>query len=213
MTKRKITILDYGSGNIGSLVNIFRYIGADPRVVEQPDAIQNDMAIILPGVGHFAHAVNNLETTGFAGVLVDKVSAGVPLLGICVGMQLLFEKSEEGNAKGLGLLKGQVRCFDQAKMVKKLPLPNVGWRHAEPANDIGVSLLSNMPSRPKFYYVHSYHAQCSDPSDMIIASEYGYRFTGAVARDNVTGFQFHPEKSHVFGMTLLANWIERVDAE
>lgn len=213
MTKRKITILDYGSGNIGSLVNIFHYIGANPRVVGRPDDIQNDAAIILPGVGHFAHAASNLETTGFAKAVVDKVSTGVPLLGICVGMQLLFEKSEEGNAQGLGLLKGQVHYFDKAQFDEKLPLPNVGWRHAEPGNDIGVSLLSNMPSRPKFYYVHSYHAKCADPNDEIITSEYGYRFTGGVARGNIMGFQFHPEKSHVFGMTLLANWMERFDAE
>lgn len=211
MKDRKIFILDYGSGNIGSLLNMFRHIGAEAEVISHPVNIGEQSALVLPGVGHFGYAAEKLKTSGFAAALVEQVHRGIPLLGVCVGMQLLFDYGREGEASGLGLISGQVRHFDRDRFTERLPLPNIGWRYGDPVNEIGKNLLSNMPRRPRFYFVHSYHAECVDPSDIIMQSDYGYRFTSGVARRNVVGFQFHPEKSHTFGMTLLSNWIKYIN--
>lgn len=211
MKQRDILILDYGSGNIGSLVNMFRYIGSPVRVVTAASDVYGNAALVLPGVGHFGRASEKLDQSGLAKVVISHVEDGNPLLGVCVGMQLLFEHSSEGDTAGLGLIKGQVRHFDRARFAQHLPLPNVGWRHVVPKGDVGTRLLANMPSRPRFYFVHSYHAECSNANDVIMECDYGYRFTSAVARANVTGFQFHPEKSHNFGLTLLVNWIKSIN--
>ncbi len=211
MIKRDIIILDYGSGNIGSLVNMFRHIGASVHVVSEAAAIPKNSALVLPGVGHFGRAAEKLENSGLAEAVVSRAVVGTPVLGVCVGMQLLLDYSGEGNAPGLGLIKGQVRTFDRDQFKEPLPLPNVGWRFADPTSDIGNRLLANMPRRPRFYFTHGYHAECANPADAIMEANYGYRFTCAVASGNITGLQFHPEKSHAFGMTLLANWIKIIN--
>jgi glutamine amidotransferase len=211
MSDREITILDYGSGNIGSLVNMFRHIGVTVHVVSEAAAIPQNSALVLPGVGHFGRAAEKLENSGLAKAVISHAANGTPLLGVCVGMQLLLEYSSEGDTPGLGLIKGQVRHFDRDRFTERRPLPNVGWRETDPTSDIGNRLLANMPRRPRFYFVHSYHAECANPADAIMEANYGYRFTCAVARGNITGFQFHPEKSHAFGMTLLANWIKSIN--
>lgn len=211
MNNRDITILDYGSGNIGSMVNMLKHIGARVQVASKAENIPENTALVLPGVGHFGHAAENLEKSGAKNAVLQHAQDGKPLLGICVGMQMLLEHSSEGDAPGLGLIKGTVRHFDRDRFHQRLPLPHVGWSNAEPTNTIGHQLLQNMPRRPRFYFVHSYYAQCADPGDAIMQASYGYKFTCAVARQNITGFQFHPEKSHAFGMTLLTNWIKSIN--
>ncbi|SDD26562.1 imidazole glycerol phosphate synthase subunit HisH [Kordiimonas lacus] len=206
-----ISILDYGSGNIGSLVNMFNHIGTKVQVVSKAEKISSDAALVLPGVGHFGRAVEKLEKNGATEAILKHVDAGKPLLGICVGMQMLFEHSSEGDAPGLGLIKGKVRHFDRDRFSRRLPLPHVGWGSVGPVNAIGHRLLQNMPKHPRFYFVHSYHAECANQSDAIMEATYGYQFTCAVAHQNITGFQFHPEKSHVFGMALLSNWIKCIN--
>ncbi|WP_162814954.1 imidazole glycerol phosphate synthase subunit HisH [Erythrobacter aureus] len=211
MNNRGITIVDYGSGNIGSLYNMFKYIGAEVHVVSDADKIPKDTALVLPGVGHFGRAAEKLEKSGLAKAVLEHADAGGALLGICVGMQLLFQNSSEGDVPGLGLLKGKVCHFDRDRFAERLPLPHVGWGYTDPTNSIGSRLMQNMPRRPRFYFVHSYHAVCANKADAILESTYGYRFTSAVSHANVTGLQFHPEKSHTFGMTLLRNWIKCIN--
>ena len=208
MSQRPLEILDYGCGNVGSLVNIFRHIGKTPKLVCEPENVSPGAAIVLPGVGNFAHCMGALKSTGFDKVVLASVERGDPLLGICVGMQMLFDKGEEGDVDGLGFIPGAVKMFDKKLFKSRLPLPNVGWHYVESANEIGRRLCRNMPARPKFYHVHSYHAHCADEKDVIFCANYGYRFTTGVAKGKVTGFQFHPEKSHAYGMNLLSNWVE-----
>ena len=211
MSDQEIKILDYGCGNIGSLRNMLRHIGASVQVVSKAADISSKTALILPGVGNFGHASEMLKGSGLADAVVAHALHGRPLLGVCVGMQLLLEHSSEGNASGLGLIAGKVRHFDRTRFNERLPLPHVGWSYADPVNEVGHRLLANMPKRPRFYFVHSYHAECADPNDAIMVSTYGYEFTCAVSRKNITGFQFHPEKSHAFGLTLLSNWIRSIN--
>lgn len=208
---KPVCILDYGSGNIGSLVNMFKYIGVEPDIISDVELISSRSALVLPGVGHFSSASEKLRQIGADKAIINHAKAGGPLLGICLGMQLLFTHSDEGNASGLGLLKGKVTEFQRTLFSRKLPVPHVGWNHVDPITSAAASMLENMPTHPRFYFVHSYHVDCTDRSDVMMETTYGYKFACAVKRKNITGFQFHPEKSHSFGMALLNNWVNHIN--
>ncbi len=200
-----IVIIDYGMGNIGSILNMLKKIGASGTISSNPDVIRKADKLILPGVGSFDQGMANLERLGLVPVLNKKVAAGTPVLGICLGMQLMTKSSEEGKAAGLGWIEARTVRFRHDPS-SKLKVPHMGWNLVTQKKES--ALLRDMYPEPRFYFVHSYHAVCSDPQDVLTATPYGYEFTSAFQRGNIFGVQFHPEKSHKFGMKLLRNFAE-----
>ncbi|MDT8759728.1 imidazole glycerol phosphate synthase subunit HisH [Sphingomonas psychrotolerans] len=197
-----ITIVDYGVGNIASLVNMFEHVGADTRLSADPDVIARAPQLLLPGVGSFAHAMGVLRSRGLDAALRSAAADGATLLGVCLGMQLLARHSEEGDAEGLGLVAADVRrIVPSAEGVK---VPNMGWREVAPVVDTW--LIPRGGETERFYFAHSYHMVCDDPADVAATVDYDGVKTVAVAHGNVFGAQFHPEKSHRFGMRLLADF-------
>jgi imidazole glycerol-phosphate synthase subunit HisH len=203
-----IIVLDYGMGNPGSMLNMFRRIGAQAVVASDHDTIMSASAIVLPGVGSFDNGMQKLLSSGILEPLKQRVLHDkVPFLGVCLGMQLLFESSEEGLLPGLGWIPGHVKRFDFSNTGKTgLKIPHMGWNLVRPAN--GDSLFRGLDEESRFYFVHSYHVVCSDTKHLLGTSDYGYQFVSAVQKENIFGVQFHPEKSHRFGMTLLKNFSE-----
>lgn len=202
-----ITIIDYKMGNIGSIVNMIQKIGYPSFVTSKKEEVKFATRIILPGVGHFDKAMKNLKELDLIEILNKKaLIEKVPILGICLGMQLLSERSEEGVSSGLGWIRGEVRRFFFDENHNKLKVPHMGWNTILKHKDS--KLLENIDSNSRFYFVHSFHFYCYDPSDLLCTSEYGYNFVSAVSHENIMGVQFHPEKSHRFGMILLKNFIE-----
>jgi imidazole glycerol-phosphate synthase subunit HisH len=201
-----ITIIDYKMGNLGSIKNMFKYLGIESKIESDPDKIINASKILLPGVGSFKKAMANLDKGGFLPILEKKIiNEKTPIMGICLGMQLLFETSEEGNCNGLGFIKGDVVRFNFNDENRKFNIPHMGWNIVKMKKD---SLLSqNMYNENKFYFVHSYHAQCKDNEDVLMSTNYGYEFVSGIEKDNIFGFQFHPEKSHKYGKKLFENFI------
>ncbi|MGB3457319.1 MAG: imidazole glycerol phosphate synthase subunit HisH [Litorimonas sp.] len=194
-----ITIVDYGMGNIGSLLNMFRRVGADAEVSAQPAAIAKARKILLPGVGAFDAAMSRIDELGLREPLRARaLEDGVPFLGICLGMQLLLDRSEEGEAQGLGLIPGHAVRFPRHETLK---VPHMGWNAVEIVKD--TPLTSDLPDDPRFYFVHSYHVEARDRADVMLACTYGLRFDAGLNRGNIYGAQFHPEKSHKFGMAML----------
>lgn len=198
-----ITIVDYGMGNLRSVYNALDLLGEEACITSNPADILAAERLILPGVGAFGKAMENLHERGLLDPLNEKVlHQGTPVLAICLGMQLLAEDSNEhGQHRGLGWIPGQVRLFEV-----DLPVPHVGW------NDITIQqetpLLKDLASTNReFYFVHSYHFQTDDPSVVIATAQYGYEFPCIVQRDNIFGTQFHPEKSQENGLRLLRNFI------
>ena len=194
-----ITIVDYGMGNIGSLINMFRRIGAQTEVTSSSTDIARARKILLPGVGAFDAAIGRIDALGLRDVLCARaLDAGIPFLGICLGMQILVDRSEEGTASGLGLIPGTAVRFPRGSDLK---VPHMGW------NEVTVlkktALTATLPPEPKFYFVHSYHVAAEDRSDAMLACTYGTTFDAGLSRGNVYGAQFHPEKSHKFGMAML----------
>jgi len=203
-----IVIIDYKMGNIGSVTNMIKKIGYTTLVTSNAQDVESATKIILPGVGHFDKAMRNLRELNLIEILNRKaLIEKVPILGICLGMQLLSEKSEEGNSSGLGWIKGEVCKFTFGYNPNKLKVPHMGWNTIHQRKYS--ALLEDLNSNPRFYFVHSYHFKCYDQADILCTSEYGYRFVSAVSHENIMGVQFHPEKSHKFGMMLLRNFIEK----
>lgn len=198
-----IAVIDYGMGNVGSIRNMLSKIGADAIVTSDPAIISGADKIILPGVGAFDHAMQRLEKLKLVPLLEDRVlNESVPFLGVCLGMQLLTKGSEEGNLPGLGWIDAQTRRFDAKGRSEELPIPHMGWNTVR---DEGRGwILTGQPENSRFYFVHSYYVQCSSEEDVLGTTNYGIRFASAIGRDNVIGVQFHPEKSHSFGMILLS---------
>lgn len=202
-----ISIVDIGLCNVGSVRNMLRRIGVLAEIAESPRDLQAGNAIILPGVGHFSEAMKRMDQTGFAEAVSEAAVANKkPILGICLGMQLLGEASAEGDCKGLGLLPATFSRFEQAPTGPRLPVPHMGW------NSVTLSrpnpLFDHMADNARFYFVHSYYAVTTDPDINLAQSNYGLDFVSAYGRDNVMGVQFHPEKSHKFGMQLLRNFAD-----
>jgi len=197
-----ITIVDYGMGNLGAVLNMFKRIGAPAVITGDPRQVAQAEKILLPGVGAFDAAMKRINTSGLREVLDRKAQVEkVPMLGICLGMQLLTRGSEEGSEPGLGWIAADTRRFPAQPGLK---VPHMGWNlvwQAQPH-----PLTSELPPEPRFYFVHSYYVQVDDPRDSLLRTHYGLDFDAAIGRGNIMGAQFHAEKSHRFGMTLLANF-------
>lgn len=195
-----IAIVDYGVGNLRSVERACLQVGAEARVVANPQELSAVQGIILPGVGAFGDGMARLRAAGWVPALAEWVAAGRPLLGICLGMQLLFAESEEmGQHTGLGFLPGRVRRFGGGVKV-----PHVGWNQVWPLR--AHPLLAGVPSGAYAYFVHSYYVEPADPADILATTDYGEPFASVVARGCILGLQFHPEKSQEVGLRMLANF-------
>ena len=195
-----IDIIDYGIGNIGSIQNMIKFIGGNSRIISRPEEILSSNKLILPGVGSFDTAMSKLKESNLVDSINLSAKKGTYIFGICLGMQLLFEKSEEGELEGLGLIKGSVIKFRD----NSFRIPHVGWNKIYTKNK---SLLFNdISEQQKFYFTHSYHVECSNSEEIIATTNYGINFTSAVESKNIMGTQFHPEKSHKYGMKLFTNY-------
>jgi len=194
-----IAIIDYNMGNLASVVNAFKKIDVPAKVVKNPDELKEFDKIILPGVGAFGDAVEHLNQTGMKEAILDFAKTGKNMLGICLGMQLLFDKSQEfGEAHGLGLIEGEIDYFKT-----KLKVPHMGWNKMFNKE----SPIFNGLENPYLYFVHSLHAVCEDKY-VIGYTDYDYKFVSAVNKENIFGFQPHPEKSHDEGLQILKNFVE-----
>jgi imidazole glycerol-phosphate synthase subunit HisH len=194
-----IAIADYGMGNRRSVEKALAHVGAASVITADHDEIRRASAVILPGVGAFPEAMRNLDRTGLGEVLIERAAAGVPLLGICLGMQLLFESStEHEGAEGLGILPGAVTVLESPR------LPHIGWNLVTFERES--ALTEGLGEAAAFYHVHSFACRPSDASDVVGVSEYGERFVSVVERDNVMAAQFHPEKSSKDGLRMLRNF-------
>jgi glutamine amidotransferase len=201
-----VVIVDYGVGNLGSIPNMLDRIGVLATITDDPATIAEAKRLILPGVGAFDAGMRSLDERGLREplrrrVLVDRV----PTLALCLGMHLLFEGSEEGSLPGLGWLSGRVVRFDQRRMDAHLPVPNMGWHELRIERDDPI--VSGLADAARFYYAHSFHAQPADPSLVVATAHYGYGFASIVRSNAIIGAQFHPEKSHRFGLQFLSNFV------
>lgn len=199
-----IAILDYDAGNIKSVEKALHYLGADARITRDPGEILESDHLILPGVGNFGDCMAKLKFYGLDSVIRNYTESGKPFLGICLGLQLLFEESEESpGVPGLGLLAGKIRRIPAGEDRK---VPQIGW------NDITICketpLLKDVPDRSYFYFVHSYYLQADHPEDVIATTEYGVTIHAAVQHGNIFATQFHPEKSSTEGLKILKNFTE-----
>lgn len=200
-----ITILDYGSGNLNAIKNIYERLNIHFEFANTKEQVEKADHIILPGVGAFDETISTLQDKGFIEVLNKKVFDNkVPILGICVGMQMLAESSEEGTLNGLGWIHGKVKKFDKNIISGKPKIPHLGWNSIEITRNC--PLFNNIDPAVGFYFVHSYYYDCTDEKNVICKTQYGNVFHSAVNRDNIYGVQFHPEKSHDNGIQLLKNF-------
>ena len=199
-----ITIVNYGLGNLGSIFNMLKKIGVTSVISSDLDEIARAEKIILPGVGHFGRAMEQLNSGEFRNVLDQKaLKEKIPILGICLGMQILTHKSEEGSHPGLGWIPAKTVRFRPPKELN-LKIPHMGWNLV--SRSTPSQLTKGFEPNDRFYFVHSYHVQVEDEKNSILKTEYGYSFDSAIQKDNVFGVQFHPEKSHRYGMKLLENF-------
>jgi imidazole glycerol-phosphate synthase subunit HisH len=202
----RIAIVDYGMGNRRSVEKAFAHVGAEPLITRDHEAIRAADGVVVPGVGAFPRAMRNLRELGLDAVIRERAESGVPTLGICLGMQLLFERSAElGGDEGLGLLRGGVRPLEAGNE----RVPHIGWNVVTFAR--ATRLNAALPEAVAFYHVHSFVVDPADPEDALGTAVYGERFVSAVARDNVFGVQFHPEKSSRYGLRLLASFSAACD--
>lgn len=211
-----LTVIDFGAGNIRSIINMLNALGCSARIAESGAALQGATRLILPGVGHFDHGMMNLEERGFIGPLTEAVTESrIPLLGICLGAQLIARGSEEGARQGLGLIDADVVAFDLARLDASLRVPHMGW--AETWEHAPFDAKASLPQvfsdaladDARFYYVHSFHLACDDPDIALLRACHGYEFAAGVVAGNILGLQFHPEKSHAHGKNILKaflNW-------
>lgn len=203
-----IVVIDYGMGNLGSVIKSLNRIKAEVKISTSIDDIKNASKLILPGVGHFANGMKRLREYGYLDVLKKKVlDEGIPILGICLGMQLFAKYSEEGNTNGLGWIDADVKRFNVEDKLK-WKIPHMGW------NSINIKkkslILDGISQDELFYFVHSYHMTCSNKRDILSTTEYSYEFTSCIQRKNIYGTQFHPEKSHDKGLLILNNFVFKI---
>ena len=202
-----ICIVDYGVGNLRSVQNMLRVLGHDSKIVSTPDEVSEATKIILPGVGHFDFGMKSLAERNLINVLNEKVlEHRTPVLGICLGAQLLTRRSDEGEVSGLGWINAETTKFDSSRLDSSLRIPHMGWADTEYRRSN--RLFEGAGNNPRYYFVHSFHIVCEDEADELCHATHGYRFVAGVARENIRGVQFHPEKSHRFGKRILANFAE-----
>jgi glutamine amidotransferase len=198
-----ITIVSAGIGNMGSVRNMLRRLDSDADITSDPEVVRGADKLILPGVGAFDAGMQALRAAKLDVAVREAVDRGARLLGICLGMQLLLDASEEGNDAGLGLIRGRARRFVPSASLR---VPHMGWNVVHPTRDS--TLLSASPEEQRFYFVHSYYAEVDDPSDAAGMTTYGRDFVSVIERGRVLGAQFHLEKSHRFGMAMLKRFID-----
>jgi len=200
-----ITIVNYGSGNIRAIGNIYESLKIGYKVADDPKQISGSEKIILPGVGAFDETISMLDKSGFREVLDHEVLVNkVPVLGICVGMQILAERSEEGELPGLGWIKGEVKKIDKSLLSQKPKLPHLGWNSVKVAK--ASPIFNAVDEREGFYFLHSYYFECNREEDVLSHTTYGKTFSSSVNYENIFGVQFHPEKSHHNGVKILKNF-------
>lgn len=199
-----IAIIDYKMANLGSILNMLKRIHVQGVATSDPQTIQSADHIILPGVGAFDNAMHNLKLTGLIPLLREKVlQQRTPILGICLGMQLLGNSSDEGELPGLGWIEARCKKMELSED-SRLKIPHMGWAELNLLHDS--PLLRELGKHPRYYFVHSYHMKCTRPEDVLATALHEQVFTAAVQKDNIYGVQFHPEKSHRFGLGLLSNF-------
>ena len=202
-----IRIVDCGLGNIQAFRNVFKRLNIAALTATTAAELEDATKVILPGVGHFDRAMERLTQSGMRGKLEELVLAkGVPVLGVCVGMQIMTQSSDEGMLPGLGWIEGHVRGFAALELARVLPVPHMGWNDVRPV--AANRLFSQLETAAQFYFLHSFYVECAQDDDIMAISHYGKDFSSAVRRGNVFGVQFHPEKSHHFGTRLLQNFAE-----
>jgi imidazole glycerol-phosphate synthase subunit HisH len=199
-----ITVIDYGMGNLGSVANMFKRVGAACEITGDPEKISKAKKILLPGVGAFDSAMERINNSGLLPILNDKaLKEKIPVLGICLGMQLLTKGSEEGKLPGLGWIDAETMAFKR-RTPPELKVPHMGWNIAQITEPC--SLTADFEGEIKFYFVHSYYVKAVNPRHAMMKTVYGVEFDSALHHDNIFGAQFHPEKSHKFGMQLFKNF-------
>lgn len=199
-----ITIIDYGVGNIFAFQNVYKRLNIPTKIAKTVDDLKDVEKLILPGVGSFDYAMSQLNNSGMRErldelVLVEKV----PVIGICVGMQMMGNNSDEGQLEGLKWIDASIKKFDESKIKQRTKLPHMGWNDVKP---IKHKLFDGLEEEAVFYFLHSFYFECNNQKDILAVSDYGISFTSAANHENVYGIQFHPEKSHHYGEQLLHNF-------
>lgn len=206
-----IAIIDYGVGNLRSVEKAFHFIGSDAVITSDPEIVLNADAVVLPGVGAFADAMDNLAKSGMAEVIKETIAKDKPFFGICLGMQLLFDYSEEGGkkVKGLGIFRGSIRLIPRELQLK---VPHMGWNSLKITGN-GEKLFKGLGNKPYVYFVHSYYLKADDRSIVAATVDYGLNFDAAISSGNIHATQFHPEKSGKTGLAVLKNFVDAVRLE
>jgi imidazole glycerol phosphate synthase glutamine amidotransferase subunit len=196
-----ITVIDYEMGNLRSIENAFRYLGAKTKITDNPKEIEKAKKLVFPGVGNFEKAIKNLEKRKIASAIKNSIQKGIPFLGICLGLQLLFEESDEApSAKGLSIFKGKVLKF------KKVKIPQIGWNQIEIQKK--PKILKGIKDKSFVYFMHSFYVEPIDKDIVVATTNYGKDFCSAIESKNIFGVQFHPEKSGKVGLKIFKNFIE-----
>ena len=203
-----IKLVDYGVGNVQAFMTLFKHMGLNAQRAQTPQELEGATRLVLPGVGHFDHAMQRLNESGMRPALEALVMGKrVPLIGVCVGMQMLAEGSDEGTLPGLNWVPGRVRAFASNALSANLPTPHMGWNNLQPT--LGAKLFSeDFDEDPQFYFLHSYYFDAQDKADVAATAHYGFDFDAVVSRGHIHGVQCHPEKSHHWGAQLLKNFAQ-----
>jgi imidazole glycerol-phosphate synthase subunit HisH len=202
-----VTIIDYGLGNLGSIKNMMSKIGTPSQITNDLELIKNATKLILPGVGAFDNGMENLQAMNVIALLNHKILVEkTPILGICLGMQLFTKSSEEGQLPGLGWIDAETLKFDTSKTERKFTIPHMGWEFVK--QEKNSKLLTEMYEESKYYFVHSYYVKSNVETDVLLTTDYINQYVSGFEKENILGVQFHPEKSHKFGMKLFKNFVE-----
>ncbi|MCD5390610.1 imidazole glycerol phosphate synthase subunit HisH [candidate division NPL-UPA2 bacterium] len=200
-----VTVIDYGMGNVRSVSKALERVGGKIKVTSDKEIIKNARSLVLPGVGAFSQAMENLTSLGLLSLIRQEVEEGKPFLGICLGLQLLFTESEEGKCRGLDIFPGKVKKFSFKEPLK---VPHMGWNAVNKGTERSYKVMDGIPDGSYFYFAHSYYVEPRDETVILARTEYGLKFTSAICKDNIIGVQFHPEKSADIGLKLLRNFVE-----